>query len=127
MLPFSQHVRWRYGERTPYGCRIWLSVPLLSPALGWVIIYADRLGISPLLNLILHGFNLSISAVSLLLAVYFFTHVLFTIPTMLVAGKFGSKRTMILFLVVAAGDFGVAGVAGTTYYSLLVLLGTDRG
>jgi MFS family permease len=96
---------------------------LVSLSLGWVMIYADRLSISPLLSLIQREFNLSYSAVSLLLSIYFFTYVLFTIPAMLLAEKYGYKKTMIAFFLLAAGSLGLAGVVGTTYYSLLILLG----
>jgi len=87
------------------------------------MIYADRLSISPLMSLIQHEFSLSFSAVSLLLSIYFFTYVLFTIPAMLIAERYGYKSTMILFLLIAAGALGLAGLVGTNYYSLLILLG----
>jgi MFS family permease len=87
------------------------------------MIYADRLSISPLMNLIQHEFNLSFSAVSLLLSIYFFTYVLFTIPAMLIAERYGYKKTMVVFLLIAAGALTLAGLAGTTFYSLLLLLG----
>jgi len=87
------------------------------------MIYADRLSISPLMNLIQHEFNLSFSAVSLLLSIYFFTYVLFTIPAMLIAERYGYKRTMVAFLLVAAGALALAGLFGTSFYSLLLLLG----
>jgi hypothetical protein len=49
----------------------WFAIALLS--LGWVMIYADRLSISPLMNLIQREFGLSFSAVSSLFSIYFFT------------------------------------------------------
>lgn len=91
--------------------------------MGWMMIYADRLSISPLMNLIQHEFNLSFSAVSLLLSIYFFAYVLFTIPAMLIAERYGYKRTMIVFLLIAAGALALAGLVGTSFYSLLLLLG----
>jgi MFS family permease len=105
------------SELTGYGFM------LVSLSLGWVMIYADRLSISPLMNLIQHEFNISFSAVSLLLSIYFFTYVLFTIPAMLLAERYGYKKTMISFLLVAAAALALAGLFGTTYYSLLILLG----
>ncbi len=75
------------------------------------------------MKLIQSEFGLSFSAVSLLLSVYFFTYVLFTIPAMLIAEKYGYKRTMISFFLLAAVALAFAGVLGTNYYSLLVLLG----
>ena len=87
------------------------------------MIYADRLSISPLIGLIQREFNLSFSAVSLLLSVYFVAYVLFTIPAMLIAERYGYKRTMVVFMLVAAGALGLAGLVGTNFYLLLVLLG----
>lgn len=87
------------------------------------MIYADRLSISPLMTLIQHEFGLSFSAVSLLLSIYFIAYVLFTIPAMLIAERYGYKRTMVVFLMIAAGALALAGLVGTNYYSLLLLLG----
>lgn len=96
---------------------------LTSLSLGWVMIYADRVSISPLLILIQKEFNLSFSSTSLLLSVYFFSYVFFTIPAILIAERYGYKKTMVSFFLLAASSLALVGVFGTTYYSLLVLLG----
>src|SRR5579875_2657085 len=96
--------------------------PLASLSLGWVVIYADRLSLSPLLNLIKGEFRLSYAAVSLVVSIYFLTYVSFTIPATIFAGRFGYKEGIVFFLSLAAISFGLAGIFGYSFYLLLFLI-----
>ncbi|HUK28188.1 MAG TPA: MFS transporter [Candidatus Acidoferrales bacterium] len=100
-----------------------IRASLITLSLGWVLIYADRLSISPLMILIRQQFNLSFFSVSLLLSIYFLAYVAFTIPAAIISEKFGYKRTMVAFLFLAAISFAFVGVFGSSYYFLLVFLG----
>jgi MFS family permease len=91
-------------------------------ALGWVMIYADRLSISPLMNVIRSEFGLGYAAVSLVLSVYFATYILFTIPATFAAEKIGYRKIMSLFMLLAAIALGLAGLLGFSYYLLLLFI-----
>ena len=98
-------------------------ISLIVLSLGWVMIYADRVSISPLMNLIRDEFHLSFFSVSLLLSIYFLGYVAFTIPAAVIADRWGYKRTMVLFFGLIALSLAFAGVFGTSYYLLLLFLG----
>jgi MFS family permease len=98
---------------------VYLST-LVSLALGWSVIYADRLSISPLMNIIKSEFGLTYSEVGLIVSIYFIAYVAFTIPATLFAEKYGYKRVMIISLLFSAVSLGLAGIFGYTY-SILTL------
>lgn len=101
-----------------------LELPfLLTLALGWVVIYADRISISPLLLIIEHEFHLNNLQVSLIVSIYFLAYVGFTIPITIIAAKYGFKQVMIAFFLLAAVSILVAGVIGYTYALLVLLIG----
>lgn len=87
------------------------------------MIYADRLSISPLLVVIKNEFGLSFFSTSLVLSIYFLTYVGFTVPITIVAMKYGFRRVMVLFFLLAAVSLGVAGVVGYSFFLLVFLIG----
>jgi len=87
-------------------------------AAGWVMVYADRLSISPLMNLIKGEFGLSNFEVSIVVSLYFLAYVGFTVPATIAASKYGYKRVMVLFFLLAAASLGLAGVLGYSYFLL---------
>ncbi len=100
-----------------------LSLTLVVLALGWVMIYADRLSISPLMNMIRSEFGLSLGATSFVYSVYFAAYVGFTIPATIAAAKFGYKKVMVLFMILAAAALALAGVAGFVFSLLVFFIG----
>lgn len=87
------------------------------------MIYADRLSISPLMNVIRNEFGLSFGTTSFVYSVYFVAYIGFTIPATIAAAKFGYKRVMVLFMVLAAGALAFAGVAGFVFSLLVFFIG----
>lgn len=96
---------------------------VLALALGWVMIYADRLSISPLLDMIKTEFGLNNFAVSFVVFSYFLAYVAFTIPATVGAMRYGFKKTMVMFFILAAASLALAGVFGYSYFLLVVLIG----
>ncbi|MHB8567261.1 MAG: MFS transporter [Nitrososphaerales archaeon] len=96
---------------------------ILVLALGWTMIYADRLSISPLLVVIKNEFGLSFFSTSLVISVYFLTYVAFTIPITIAAMKYGFKKVMVLFFLLAAVSLGIAGIVGYSFFLLVFLIG----
>jgi MFS family permease len=99
-----------------------LTASLVVLALGWVMIYADRLSISPLMNTIRDEFGLSYAAVSLVLSAYFVTYILFTIPATFAAEKAGYRKIMSFFMLLAAVGLGLAGLLGFSYLTLILFI-----
>ncbi|MDG6998826.1 MAG: MFS transporter [Nitrososphaerota archaeon] len=96
---------------------------VLSLALGWMMLYADRLSISPLLDMIKTEFGLSNFSVSLVVFSYFLAYVALTIPATIGAMRYGFKKTLITFFVLAAASLALAGVFGYSYFLLVILIG----
>lgn len=100
-----------------------VSVNLIVLALGWVMIYADRLSLSPLLNMIKSEFGLSLGVTSLVYLVYFVGYIGFTIPATIAAAKFGYKKTMVVFFALSALSLAIAGVEGFVFSLLVLFIG----
>jgi MFS family permease len=96
---------------------------IITLALGWVMIFADRFSFSPILLKIEQEFHLNNVQASLIISVYFAAYVGFTIPLTILAAKYGFKRIMVIFFMLGAISFALAGVVGYTYFLLLLLLG----
>ncbi|MEM0117667.1 MAG: MFS transporter [Conexivisphaerales archaeon] len=96
---------------------------ILALSAGWVMIYADRLSISPIMNLIRQQFGLTYSEVSLVVSIYFLAYVGFTIPATITAEKFGYRKVMFLFFLLAAVSLLAAGALGYSYLLLVLLMG----
>ena len=92
-------------------------------AAGWVMVYADRLSISPLMNVIRGEFGLSDFEVSIVVSIYFLAYVGFTVPATIAASKYGYKKVMVLFFLLAAASLGFAGVLGYSYFLLVLFMG----
>jgi MFS family permease len=102
------------------------NLVLLTLSSGWMMIYADRLSISPLLGLIQREFNLTYSGVAVVLTAYFLAYVLVTIPAAILAERFGYKRVMVSMFLLAAVSLGLAGLFGHSL-PLLILFVTIHG
>ncbi|MEM3185126.1 MAG: MFS transporter [Conexivisphaerales archaeon] len=96
---------------------------IIALSSGWVMIYADRLSISPVLNLIRQQFGLTFSGVSLVVSVYFLAYVGLTIPATIAAERWGYRKVMVSFFLLAAFSLGAAGVLGYSYYLLVLFMG----
>ena len=99
------------------------TVSLVMLALGWVMIYADRLSISPLMDVIKSEFHLTYTSTSLVLDVYFAAYIGFTIPATMAASRWGYRRVMATFLLLAAVSLALAGVAGYVFSLLVFFIG----
>src|SRR5579884_3301775 len=86
------------------------NLAIIALSSGWVMIYADRLSISPVLNLIRQQFGLSFASVSLVVSVYFLAYVGFTVPATVAAERWGYKKVMLAFFM------GLHGAGAGAYY-----------
>jgi MFS family permease len=107
------------GRKKPVTFRFPL---ILTLALGWTMIYADRLGISPLLLIIEREFNLNNFQASLIISIYFIAYVLFTVPITIAATRYGFRRTLTVLFFLTAVSIGAAGFLGYTYFLLLFFI-----
>jgi len=99
------------------------SLAIITLSSGWVMIYADRLSISPVLNLIRQQFGLTFASVSLVVSVYFLAYVGFTIPATIAAERWGYKKIMLAFFTLAALSLAAAGLLGYSYLLLVIFMG----
>jgi MFS family permease len=98
------------------------SLAIITLSSGWVMIYADRLSISPVLNLIRQQFGLTFASVSLVVSVYFLAYVGFTIPATIAAERWGYKKIMLAFFTLAALSLAAAGLLGYSYLLLVIFM-----
>src|SRR5579885_1602042 len=99
------------------------NLAIIALSSGWVMIYADRLSISPVLNLIRQQFGLSFASVSLVVSVYFLAYVGFTVPATVAAERWGYKKVMLAFFTLAAISLAAAGLLGYSYLLLVIFMG----
>lgn len=99
------------------------GLAIIALSSGWVMIYADRLSISPVLNLIKQQFGLTFASVSLVVSVYFLAYVGFTIPATVAAERWGYKKVMLAFFTLAAISLASAGLLGYSYLLLVIFMG----
>src|SRR5579885_2012629 len=100
-----------------------IITPIIALSSGWVMIYADRLSISPVLNLIRQQFGLSFASVSVVVSIYFLAYVGFTIPATIAAERWGYRRIMFYFFLLAALSLLAAGALGYSYLLLVLFMG----
>lgn len=95
---------------------------LTAFALGWAIIYVDRISLYPLLESIRLDWQLSFGAVGLVATVYFASYVLFQIPAGLLGVKLGLKTLVIPTTLLSGVALALIGLAANSYLMLLVLI-----
>lgn len=91
--------------------------------LGWAVIYADRTVLYPLLTVIAREFGLSGVQTGLITGTYFTLYVLGLLTSGLLAERFGLKRMLILYCLVAAVGVAGFGLAAVNYLALLAVAG----
>jgi len=90
---------------------------------GWAVIYADRTVLYPLLTVIAREFGLSGVQTGLITGTYFTLYVLGLLTSGLLAERFGLKRMLILYCLVAAVGVAGFGLAAVNYLALLAVAG----
>ncbi len=86
---------------------------------GWAVIYADRTVLYPLLTVIAREFGLSGVQTGLITGAYFTLYVSGQLISGLLAERFGLKRMLVLFCLVAAVGVAGFGFAAVNYVALL--------
>ena len=90
---------------------------------GWAVIYADRTVLYPLLTVIAREFGLSGVQTGLITGAYFTLYVSGQLTSGLLAERFGLKRMLILYCLVAAVGMAGFGLAAVNYLALLAVAG----
>ena len=90
---------------------------------GWAVIYADRTVLYPLLTVIGREFGLSGVQTGLITGAYFTLYVSGQLTSGLLAERFGLKRMLILYCLVAAVGMAGFGLAAVNYLALLAVAG----
>ncbi len=76
-------------------------------AAGWLLTYANRTVLYPLLSIIAADFSLSSADVGLLTRSYFFTYLLLQVPAGILGDRIGMRRVLLwTYAVAAAGRLG---------------------
>jgi len=126
--------------RPPRGDGYWkLIVALFS--LGWVLMYANRLALSPVLSIIKQEWGLSKSQLGLLSSAFFLMYTFLQAPSGMIADRIGRKTILVPGYFIQglggllsgfAGGFGaflgariVAGAGQGTYYSTQYALASE--
>lgn len=119
-------------EKQAVSERYWKLIVVLF-SLGWVLMYANRLALSPVLSIIKQEWGLSKSQLGLLSSAFFLTYTLLQVPSGMLSDRIGRKRVLVpgyllqglggLLSGIAPG-FGaflgariIAGAGQGTYYS----------
>ncbi len=91
--------------------------------LGWAVIYADRTVLYPLLPAIGDQFKLTNTQVGAIASAYFLPYVAMQIPAGLLGDRWGHKRILTVFYLIAGVGLLALGLAATDYKSLLFWVG----
>lgn len=91
--------------------------------LGWAVIYADRTVLYPLHPAIGDQFNLTNTQVSAIASAYFMPYVAMQIPAGLLGDRWGHKRILTAFYLLAGVGLMALGLVSTNYKSLLFWVG----
>jgi MFS family permease len=82
-------------------------------AAGWLLTYANRTVLYPLLSIIAADYSLSSADVGLLTGSYFFTYLLLQVPTGILGDRFGMRRVLLwTYAVASVGAIGLGLVIG---------------
>ena len=104
---------------------IWRLVTVFCA--GWAVIYADRTVLYPLLTVIAGEFGLSGVQTGLITGAYFTLYVTGQLTSGLLAERFGLKRMLILYCLVAALGVAGFGMAAVSYFALLAVAAIVAG
>ncbi len=91
--------------------------------LGWAVIYADRTILYPMLSVIGAEFRLSGTEMGAITSAYFLLYTASQIASGMLGDRFGLKRVLVLFSLVAALGISAIGSLVTSYWSLLIFVG----
>lgn len=105
------------GLFMPYNLKI-----IILFALGWIIIYADRAILYPLLSIIGKDFNLTGIQMGLITGIYFLFGVCAPIPAGFLGDKIGLKKVLIFVMMLASGGIALIGLMANNYMLLLLFM-----
>ncbi len=92
---------------------------LIALMLGWLVLYADRTCLYPLLAVIANDLSLTSTQAGSLTSAYFITYVSMQIPAGVIGDRIGLKKVMMtMFFFAGLGMLGL-GLLGNTYFLLL--------
>jgi len=88
--------------------------------LGWIVLYADRTCLYPLLAVIAKDLSLSSAQAGSLTSAYFITYVAMQIPAGIIGDSIGLKKIMMTMFFFAGLGMAGLGLLGNTYYLLIL-------
>lgn len=91
--------------------------------LGWVLIYADRTVLYPMLSLIAESFNLNNAQVGAITSTYFFAYIFMQIPAGILGDRVGLKYILGIPMILAGLSLTLLGVVSLNYLLLLLFIG----
>jgi len=95
---------------------------LLLLSSGWMLVYANRTVLYPLLSIIAIDYSLSSADVGFLTGSYFITYLLLQVPAGILGDRFGMKRVMVwTYAAAAIGAIGMGLVVGN-YSAMLFFI-----
>jgi MFS family permease len=93
---------------------------LTTLMLGWMVLYADRTCLYPLLAVIAKNLSLSSAQAGSLTSAYFITYVAMQIPAGIIGDRIGLKKIMMTMFFFAGLGMAGLGLLGNTYYLLIL-------
>jgi MFS family permease len=91
--------------------------------LGWMVVYADRTALYPMLPVIGKQFGLTATQTGAITSAYFLCYVLMQIPSGILADRIGPKRVLVTLYGLAGLGLLLVGLLAASYITLLVFVG----
>ena len=111
-------MRWEYHHT------VWLVM-----LFGWLILYANRMILSPILVPLMEEFNLSYTQAGFLFSAYFYAYILMMLPAGFFGDRFGRKSILTVGAICWSIATFLIGAAATFYqiFLLRVVMGLGQG
>lgn len=116
-------------ERTQKGkIPYWVKVVTIF-FLGWLVIYASRQIMAPLMGNIQTEFSLSKSQLGLIMSVFFLSYAALQIPSGILGDKIGKKKVLIPGFIIFGVFVALTGMSSVFFYFLMawIIVGAAQG
>lgn len=116
------------NSNTAVSNKYWIKIVVLF-TLGWLVIYATRQVLAPLIPTIMEEFNLSNSQAGNIMSIFFIGYTLSQVPSGIIGDKVG-RKTMVIIGTIGFGIFAALTGMMTTYILFIVawfLVGLFQG
>lgn len=90
--------------------------------LGWAVVYADRTVLYPMLPVVGREFQLSGAEIGAITSAYFLLYTAAQLVSGMLGDRFGLKRVLVLFSLIAALGIAAIGSLATSYFTLIIFV-----